>query len=137
MTRQPRAVSAASLALVRETYDAFARRDGAAIFARLHPDVEFHQTPLLPWGGHYRGHEGAREFFTRLRETIDSAVTVERLIDAGDHVAAVGRTRGHVLASGAEFDVAIVRVWTVRDDGVSRFEAHIDTPAMREALGLR
>ncbi len=130
-------MSAAGLAVVREMYDAFARRDGAAVFARLHPDVEFQQTPLLPWGGHYRGHEGAREFFTRLRETIDSAVAVDRFIDAGDHVAAVGRTRGHVLASGAAFDVAIAHVWTLRDDRVARFEAYIDTPAMREALGLR
>lgn len=125
-------MSAAGLALVRKLYDAFARRDGAAIFARLHPDVELHQTPLLPWGGHYRWHEGAREFFTRLRAAIDSVVSVERFIDAGDHVAAIGRTRGHVLAGGAAFDVAIA----VRDDRVSRFEAYIDTPAMREALGL-
>ena len=74
---------AAGLAVVREMYDAFARRDGAAIFALLHPDVELRQTELLPWGGHYRGHEARREFFARLREAIDSAVTVERLIDAG------------------------------------------------------
>ena len=91
-------------------YDAFARRDGPAIFARLHPDVEFRQTELLPWGGHYRGHEAAREFFTRLREAIDSAVTVERLIDAGDHVVAIGRTRGRALASGTAFDVPIAHV---------------------------
>ena len=130
-------MSAASLALVREMYDAFARRDGAALFARLHPDVELRQTELLPWGGHYRGHEGAREFFTRLREAIDSAVTVERLIDAGDHVVAVGRTRGHTRPGGVAFDAAIAHVWTVLDGRVTRYEAYIDTPAMREALGLR
>jgi ketosteroid isomerase-like protein len=33
--------------------------------------------------------------------------------------------------------VAIAHVWTVLDGRVSRFEAYIDTPAMREALGLR
>ena len=128
---------AAGLAVVREMYDAFARRDGAAIFALLHSDVELRQTELLPWGGHYRGHEGAGEFFTRLREAIDSAVTVERLIDAGDHVVALGRTRGHTRARGAAFDVAIAHVWTVRDGRAARLEAYIDTPAMREALGLR
>ena len=42
-----------------------------------------------------------------------------------------GDTRG---ARGAAFDVAIAHVWTVRDGRVSRFEAYIDTPAMREAL---
>jgi uncharacterized protein len=128
-------VSAAGLALVREMYDAFGRRDGAAILARLHDDVEFRQTPLLPWGGEYRGPAGARAFFTRLRESIDSAVTIERFIDAGDHVVAVGRTRGHVVGSGAPFDVAIAHVWTVRGDRIARFEAYIDTPPMHEALG--
>ena len=33
-------MSAASLTLVREIYDAFARRDLSAALARLHPDVE-------------------------------------------------------------------------------------------------
>ena len=65
---------------------------------RLHPDVEIRQTELVPWGGHYRGHEGAREFFGRVLGAIDSTVTVERFIDAGDHVAAVGRTRGRTRA---------------------------------------
>jgi ketosteroid isomerase-like protein len=62
---------------------------------------------------------------------IDSTVTV-RFIDAGDHVAAVGRTRGRTRAGSAAFDLAVVHVWTVRD---TRLEVYIDTPAMREALG--
>jgi ketosteroid isomerase-like protein len=90
--------------LVREIVDAFARRDSAAVFACLHPDVQIHETGLVLSGGHDCGHEGARTFFGRLTEAIDSTVTVERLIEAGDHVVV---------------------------------EAYIDTPAMREALGLR
>jgi ketosteroid isomerase-like protein len=130
-------VSAAGLEIVREIYDAFARQDGAAILARLHPDVEFHQTERLPWGGRYAGHDGARQFFERLREAIDSAVTVERFINAGDHVAVVGRTRGHTRSGQTPFDVAIVHVWTVRDARISRFDAYIDTPAMLAALASR
>ena len=71
-------MSAASLTLVREIYDAFARRDLSAALARLHPDVEIRQTELVPWGGQYRGHEAAREFFGRVVGAIDSTVTVER-----------------------------------------------------------
>jgi uncharacterized protein len=130
-------VSAAGLEVVREIYDAFARRDGAAILARLHADVEFLQTDLLPWGGRFRGHDGAREFFDRLRNAVDSAVTVERFIDAGDHVAVTGRTRGRSRGGGTAFDVAIVHVWTVRDGRISRFEAYIETPPMLAALAAR
>jgi ketosteroid isomerase-like protein len=70
------------LTLVRELYDAFARQDLSAALARRHPDVEIRQTELVPRGGHYRGHEGAREFFGRVLGAIDSTVTVERFIDA-------------------------------------------------------
>jgi hypothetical protein len=128
-------VSAAGVRLVEQMYDAFARRDPAAVLERLHPDVEIRQTELVPWGGHYRGHAGAREFFGKVLGAIDSTVTVERYIDAGDHVAAVGRTRGHVRASGAAFDVAVVHVWAVRDDRLARLEVYIDVPVMRAALG--
>jgi len=62
---------------------------------------------------------------------------VEHLIEAGDHVAMVGRTRGRPRRGRVAFDVAVAHVWTVRDGQISRFEAYIDTPAMREALGLR
>jgi uncharacterized protein len=128
-------VSAAGVRIVREMYDAFARRDAAAVLERLHADVEIRQTELVPWGGHYQGHAGAREFFGRVLGAIDSTVTVERLIDAGDHVAAVGRTRGRTRGAGAAFDVAVVHVWTVRDTLIAGLEVYIDTPAMREALG--
>jgi hypothetical protein len=76
------------------------------------------------------------QFFARLRDAIDSTVTVERFIDAGDHVAAVGRTAGRTRA-GVAFDVAIVHVWAVRDGRIAGFEAYIDTPAMLAALGGR
>jgi uncharacterized protein len=128
-------VSAAEVRLVGEMYEAFARRDADAVLERLHPDVEIHQSELVPWGGHYRGHEGARDFCGRVLGAIDSTVTIERLIDAGDHVAAVGRTRGHVRASGAAFDAAVVHVGAVRGGRITRLEVYIDTPAMQAALG--
>ena len=128
-------MSAAGVRLVGEIYEAFIRRDAEAVLERLHPDVEIRQTELVPWGGHYCGHDGAREFFGRVLCAIDSTVTIERFIDAGDHVAAVGRTRGHTRASGVPFDLAVVHVWTVRDTRIARLEVYINTPAMREALG--
>jgi uncharacterized protein len=87
-------VSVSNVALLQELYDAFARRDVPTVLARLHPEVELQQTELVPRGGHYPGHAGAGEFFWRVVAAIDSAVSIERFIDADDHVAAAGRTRG-------------------------------------------
>ena len=105
-------MAAASVTLVREIYEAFARRDAAAVLARLDPDVEIRQTELVPWGGHYRGHEAGCHLRGRY---------LQLAIRAGD----------------VPFDLAVVHVWTVRDARIARLEVYIDTPAMQEALASR
>jgi ketosteroid isomerase-like protein len=40
---------------IRGLYDAFGRKDLPAIFAVLHPQVEFYQSALLPWAGSIEG----------------------------------------------------------------------------------
>ena len=83
-------MSADGLRVVQEIYGAFARRDTAAVFARLHSDVEIRQTELLLLVGPNRDQEGARTFYGRRSQAIDSAVKVERLIDSWDHEAGLG-----------------------------------------------
>ncbi len=100
-----------------------------------HPDVTITQAEELPWGGHFVGRDGLIDFVTKLITNIDSKVTPEGLFEAGDRVIQRGRTRGTARATGTEFDVAEVHVWTVRDGKVVAAEFHIDTPAMLDALG--
>ena len=66
--------------IVEEIYAAFSRRDVAAVFRRFEQQIEIVQTSALPWGGVYRGHEGAREFFSKLTQQINSTVSIERMI---------------------------------------------------------
>lgn len=122
------------LPVVRDVYAAFVRRDLPAVLAALTPDVLIRQASSLPWGGEYRGHEGARQFFARLLAAIDSAVSVDHIFAAGDHAVALGRTRGTVRATGAAFDVPVAHVRHVPDGRIARFEPYIDTPAMLAAL---
>lgn len=120
--------------VVRGIYGAFARRDLAAALALLASDVEIVQSHEVAWGGHHRGHAGARTFFTRLGEALDSTLALERLIDAGEGVVAVGRTCGVTRASGRSYDVPFSHVWTVRDGLAVRAEFYIDNPTMLAAL---
>jgi hypothetical protein len=53
-------MSQEDVSTIRSFYDAFRRKDLPAIFAVLHPQVEFSQSALLPWGGIYRGQEENR-----------------------------------------------------------------------------
>jgi len=128
-------MSEANIAVVRQGYEAHDRGDHAGVFALLHPAFEIFQTDQVPWGGSYRGREQARQFFQHLAEHIESRVSPEEFIAAGDRVAVTGHIRGHVRATGTPFDLRIVHIWTVRDGLAARFEAYIDTPGMRRALG--
>ena len=119
---------------VRNLYDAYRRQDTAAIFQSLDPEVEVYQSESLPWGGRYKGTDQVKGFLAKLTEHIDARVEVDQIIDTGDHVVAVGRSRGRVRANGQQFDLAVAHVWTLRQAKVRRFEVYLDTPAMLNAL---
>ena len=119
---------------IRGLYDAFGRKALPAIIAVLHPQVEFYQSALLPWAGIYRGQEEAARFFTTLVEHVESRVDIDDIIDAGEHIVAVGHSRGRVKASGNAFEVAVVHVWTMRQGKALRFENYLDIPTMLRAL---
>ncbi len=124
----------ANVQVVQRAYDAFARRELRTILGLLHEDVEIVQASEIPWGGRYTGHAEAAAFFGKLVQTITSAVTVERFVDAGEQVVAIGRTRGAVNTTGKAFDVPVAHVWTVQDGLVTRIEYYIDDPTMLAAL---
>jgi len=120
---------------VEEVYRAFKKRDMAAILMLMDQDVEIAQSPELPWGGIHRGHDGLKQFLTRLAEHLDNRLNVECIIDAGQQVVAVGRTAGKVRSTGLEFDIPFAHVWTLREGEIVRFEPYIDNPTMLAALG--
>lgn len=123
-----------NLEIVKATYEAFARRDMAALQQLIDPEIEMFQTPLLPWGGRYRGTAGLMEFFGKLGEHLDSQPQPEEYVEAGENIVALGYVRGQVKANRAAFEVRIVHVWTLEAGKIRRFEAYIDTPAMLGAL---
>jgi ketosteroid isomerase-like protein len=135
--RRDSLMSQEDVTVVQSAYEAFRRGDVQAIFALLHPEIELYQSKRVPWGGKYKGHEEAGHFFSKLTENIEPRVEPDQYIDdeEGD-VVAVGYTRGSVRATGREFEVPAVHVWTIREGKAVKFEAYIDALQMRVALGL-
>jgi len=121
--------------VVKALYEAYARRDFAAIASLYDPACELEQSSLLPWGGTYRGHAGLQQFFERLTNAIDTQIVDETLFEAGDKVVSMGRTKGVARMAGTAFELPTVHMYTVRNGTISRFEAYVDTPAMQKALG--
>ena len=120
--------------IIRNLYDAFARRDLQSLLQWIDPQVEITQTPLLPWGGTHQGQQGLMTFAGKLLDKVDSQVEMEEYVESGDRVVAIGRTHGKVRSNNREFDVRAVHVWTLKDGKATRFEAYIDTPKMLDAL---
>jgi ketosteroid isomerase-like protein len=123
-----------NVVLIQRLYDHFANRDIPAIFAAFAPDAVILQSSELPWGGVFEGTAGLQDFFSRLLAHLQSKVTVEQIIDAGDHVVATGRTRGTTVKTGKAFDVPFAHVWELKDRKVVRVRFFIDNPSIRPAL---
>jgi uncharacterized protein len=126
--------SRANVDVVRRAYEAFERRDFAAIFELLATDVEIYQSAELPWGGAYRGHDGAREFLAKLTGAIDLALAFDRLFDAGENVVAIGRAHGKVNDGGARYDVPVAHVWMIDGARVRKVAFYVDNAAMLRVL---
>jgi uncharacterized protein len=127
-------MSEANINLVKSLYDAFGRRDQAAILALIDPAIEIRQSDQLPWGGSYQGPQGLLAFFEKLLNKVESKLAVEQYLDAGNDVLMIGRTQGETRANGTPFDVRAIHVWTVRDGKIVGFHPYIDTPAMLKVL---
>lgn len=85
-------------------------------------------------GGTWHRHAGVPPLVGKLRARVTSAAAVERLVDAGDHVIAIGRTKGIVNATGRPFDLPIAPFWERQAGQVTRVRFGIDSPAMLPAL---
>ncbi len=121
---------------VEELYAAFQKHDLRSTLQVLDKNIELVFSAELPWGGVYRGHDGARQAMNAVAEHLDARIVIERLIDAGDKIVAVGRTVGKTRSTRLEFDVPVVHVWTFEDGLANRFEGYLDNPTMRAVLGV-
>ncbi len=121
--------------VVEAIYDAMATKDLHRILELIDPGVVIQQDPALPWGGRFEGHDGLAEFGRIIGGRIESAVTIESMFQAGEHVVQHGRTAGTVRATGVPFDIAECHVWRVVAGKAVEARYFIDSAAMLEALG--
>jgi ketosteroid isomerase-like protein len=120
--------------IIASVYEAFERGDVQALSVLFDPRVRVRQSPLLPWGGIYQGYLGIMRFIAKLLEHVESRIAVDEYLEAGEQVIVIGHTRGHVRATGKEFSVRFVHVWSLKDGRVVRYEPYVNTAKMLEAL---
>ena len=77
-----RAMSQENVEVVRVFMEHTNLTGGEPLWELLDPDIEWIVDPTGLLAGTYRGHEGVREFFERLRESFDEThVEIDELID--------------------------------------------------------
>jgi ketosteroid isomerase-like protein len=134
-------MSEENVEIVRQLFEAIARRDSETVLALYHPDVEFdgtrHRwTEIADAPTVVRGHEGIREWsrwYYGAWEGIEDEI--EEVIDAGDQVVTIVTTRARGRGSGIEVEwKQNIGVWRIRDGRITRVAWYRDRDeALRDA----
>ena len=106
-------------------------------FDAAHSDVEWREDPAWPDSATYRGVEQVRQVILDRMDTLDFDQQTENLIPVDDKVVALVRWVGRGKTSGAQGDISIAMVWTVRQQAITRVEFFLDRAQALEAVGLR
>ena len=122
--------------IVKAHYDANDRRDMDGMLADIASDCRWTEMDGFPCAGTYVGpQEVFKNVFVSLGEQFNSyTFMLERLLDAGDDVIAIGDYTATHRKTGKPFKARAVHVWGVADDKIRRFEQFTDTLRVVEAM---
>lgn len=134
-------MSRENVEVVRRVYEAADRRDSATVLALYDPEVELDVSRTfgdVMGRDLYRGHDGLRELFRDWHEAWENIeYDYEELIDAGDRVVALVTRRARGRASGADVELKLALVWTLRDGKAVQVVWYPTREEALEAVGLR
>ncbi len=104
-----------------------------------HPDVEWREDPTWPGAATYRGVEQVRQVIVDRMDTLDFDQQTEDLIGVDDKVVALVRWVGRGKASGAQGELSMAMIWTLREQADTRLEFFIDhaAPSKRGPAGIK
>lgn len=122
--------------IVKGMYDAFNRGDIAAVLNGVDDNVEWivPGPSSIPYARRYRGRSEAADFFKKLGETSEfEPITVERYVEQGDVVVALGSYKGRSKPMQKQFQTGFAMAFTLRGGKVTRFQEHMDTAAIAAA----
>ncbi len=125
-----------ALQIVKDHYAASDRHDLPGMLADLSPQVRWTEMAGFPTAGTWVGREQiiANVFEPVGRDWQTFGFTLERLVDAGDHVAALGHYHGTYRATGKSMRVRTLHLWRVEVGQIVAFEQFTDTLLVARAM---
>ena len=136
-------MSEGNVEIVRRLYEAVARGETGTVLGLYDPEVEWDasRSPYRALLGRdvYRGHEGLQQFFREYRDPWAGIEDkCEELIDAGERVISVVKSRARGKASGADVESSTYQagVWTLRQGKIVHVAWFTRRADALEAAGL-
>ena len=108
----------------------------AAMAATLDPEVVvLHQSPDLPWGGEFRGHQGYENWARQMSRAFDRLeVKDTRFFTDGDTVVIICRLVTQARVTGETLDLPMSQTVRVRGGRIAEFRPfYWNVPAYRAA----
>lgn len=99
-------------------------------------DLEWVEDPSGPDSGTYKGLSTVRSLVAERMEAFDLEQKTERLIDAGDDVVALVRWRARGQSSGAEAELRLAMVSSLRGGRIVRVRFYLDPTEALKAAGI-
>jgi ketosteroid isomerase-like protein len=123
--------------IVRKAFDAFSRRDAAALIALSDPDIVF-RPPTGRLAGRdepYRGHEGLRAYLADVgRVWQELRSEPDEYVELGDRVLCTGRV--YAWGVGRVVDAPAGWLWRLRDGRLIEGTVYETRRAAYEAAGV-
>lgn len=122
--------------IVAAHYAAAARADVPGMLQDFDPAIRWVEAAGFPYAGTYCGPAAVvQNVLARIgQEWTGFAFHLERLLDSGDTVVAIGSYSGLFRATGRAIDVRTAHVWQVRDGRIIALEQFTDTLLVQRAM---
>jgi ketosteroid isomerase-like protein len=129
-------MSQENVEIVRRLYEHF-NRTGTADLDSYALDFEWQPRTDFPDAPRYVGHQGLIELIAQWDSAFDDfQLTVDELIDGGDHVVAFVRITGRIKGSAQKLELLEAQVWTLRDGKATEVRAYLTGDEALKAVGL-
>ena len=122
--------------LVDRAYDAWNRRDFAALRSLIHPDMVLVQDSAIPGAEVVEGRDALGHWLEAFADTWEHFhLTAEETIAAGDRIAVIVRVEAKGKVSGIELDARVGHLVTFADGKVLNWQTFNDPQGAIEAIG--
>jgi uncharacterized protein len=134
----PAETAARNRQAVADAYRAMLAGDSTAIFALMAPNVQFHESPSLPYGGTHHGPDGAQAGVAGMfRAWSHLHVEIEEFVAGGNLVIAYIFMRGVARASGELYEGPVAEMFRFSNDQIVEWRPiYWDTHRVRQVCRL-